>query len=40
MTVIISGNDYVHYSMLKVSNVSFNTILCEIYSHSEYSQMK
>ncbi len=40
MTVIISGNDYVLYSMLKVSNVSFNTILREIYSHSENSQMK
>ncbi len=27
MTVIISGNDYVLYSMLKVSNVSLNIIL-------------
>ncbi len=33
MIVIISGNDYVLYSMLKVSNV--NIILCEVYSHSE-----
>ncbi len=35
MTVIISGYDYVLYSMLKVSNVSFNIILREVYSHSE-----
>ncbi len=35
MTVIISGNDYVLYSMLKVSNVSLNIILSEVYSHSE-----
>ncbi len=32
MTVIISGNDYVLYSMLKVSNVSLNIILSEVYS--------
>ncbi len=32
MTVIISGNDY---SMLKVSNVSLNIIVREVYSHSE-----
>ncbi len=35
MTVIISGNDYVLYSMLKVYNVSLNIILREVYSHSE-----
>ncbi len=35
MTVIISGNDYVLYSMLKVSNVSLNIILCDLYSHTE-----
>ncbi len=35
MTVIISGNDNVLYSMLKVSNVSLNIILCDLYSHSE-----
>ncbi len=35
MTVIISGNDYVLYSMLKVSNGSLNIILNEVYSHSE-----
>ncbi len=35
MTVIISGNDYVLYSMLKVSNASLNIILPEVYSHSE-----
>ncbi len=31
MTVIISGNDYVLYSMLKVYNVSLNIILREVY---------
>ncbi len=31
MTVIISGNDYVLYSVLKLSNI----ILHEVYSHSE-----
>ncbi len=31
MTVIISGNDYVLYSVLKVSNI----ILHDVYSHSE-----
>ncbi len=35
MTVIISGKDYVLYSVLKVSNVSLNIILREVYSHSE-----
>ncbi len=35
MTVIISGNDYVLYSMLKVSNVSLNIILRNLYSYSE-----
>ncbi len=35
MTVIFSGNDYVLYSMLKVSNVSLNIILREVYSQSE-----
>ncbi len=35
MTVINSGNDYVLHSMLKVSNVSLNIILREVYSHSE-----
>ncbi len=34
-TVLNSGNDYVLYSMLKVSNVSFNIILREVYNHSE-----
>ncbi len=32
MTVLISGNDYVLNSMLKVSNVSLNIILIEVYS--------
>ncbi len=35
MTVTISGNAYVLYSMLKVSNVSLNIILREVYSYSE-----
>ncbi len=35
MTVIFSGNDYVLYSMLNVSNVSLNIILREVYSQSE-----
>ncbi len=35
VTVKISGNGYVHYSMLKVSNYSLNIILCDLYSHSE-----
>ncbi len=35
MTVIISGNNYMLYSMLKVFNVSLNIILREVYSHSE-----
>ncbi len=35
MTVIISGNDYVLYSMLKMSNGCLNIILREVYSHSE-----
>ncbi len=35
MTVIFSGNDYVLYSMLKVSNVCLNIILREVYSQSE-----
>ncbi len=34
MTVIISGTDYVLYSMLKVSNVSLTIILRGIYSHT------
>ncbi len=33
--MINSGNDYVFYSMLKVSNVSLNIILREVYRHSE-----
>ncbi len=35
MTVIISGNDYVLYSMINVSNVSLKIILHEVHSHSE-----
>ncbi len=35
MTVIFSGNNYVLYSVLNVSNVSLNIILHEVYSHSE-----
>ncbi len=35
MTVIFSGNNYVLYSVLNVSNVSLNIILREVYSHSE-----
>ncbi len=34
-TVINFVNDYVLYLMLKVSNVSLNIILHEVYSHSE-----
>ncbi len=30
-----SGNDYVLYSMLKVSNMSLDIILHEVYSHRE-----
>ncbi len=37
MTVIFSGNDYVLYSMLKVSNVSLNIILREVYSQCKSS---
>ncbi len=35
MTVIFSGNNYVLYSVLNVSNVSLNIILREVYSYSE-----
>ncbi len=35
MTEIISGKDYVLYSMLQVSIVSLNILLHEVYSHSE-----
>ncbi len=35
MTMIISGTDYVLYSMLKVSNVSLNIILHDLYSRTE-----
>ncbi len=35
MTMINSGFDYVLYSMLKVSNVSLNIILHDLYGHTE-----